>query len=77
MYEDLAELGRTTAIVPISPTELVSISNAVLAPSVVKRPVFMALTLDGVEGYVKALRILKKHPNTGFMPSVQQISAMQ
>jgi hypothetical protein len=77
MYEDLTELGKTTAIVPISPTELVSISNAVLVPSVVKRHLFKAFKLDGVEGYVKALHTVETHPNTVFRPSVEQLSAMQ
>jgi hypothetical protein len=77
MYEDLTDLGKHTAIVPIKPTELISVSNAVLVPSVVKRSLFKAFKLDGFDGYVKALRTAESQPNTVYRPSTEQLSAMQ
>jgi hypothetical protein len=77
MYEDLTALGKHTAIVPISPTELISISNAALVPSAVKRNLIKAFRFDGVDGYVKALRSAESQPNTVYRPSDEQLSAMQ
>lgn len=58
MYSDLLELGRSTAVVPINPTEIVSLSNAALVPSTVKRTLLKAFRTDGVQGYASALRLV-------------------
>jgi hypothetical protein len=77
MYEDLTDLGKLTAIVPISPTELISISNAALVPSIVKRNLFKAFKFDGFEGYVKAFRTAESQAKTVYRPSAEQLSTMQ
>ena len=77
MYEDLLELGKNTAIVPISPTQVVCLSNAALVPSTVKRQLLKEFRLDGVEGYTKALRIAQTQTNVVFRPSAEQLVEMQ
>jgi hypothetical protein len=77
MYDDLVELGKHIAIVPISPKEVVCLSNAALIPSTVKRQLLKAFRLDGIEGYTKALRIAQAQPNVVFRPSTEQLCEMQ
>jgi hypothetical protein len=77
MYKDLVELGRSTAVVPVSPEEMVTISNAALVPSTVKRQLLKAFRSDGSEGYKRALRVAEAQTNTVFRPSTEQLCEMQ
>jgi hypothetical protein len=77
MYKDLVELGRSTAVVPVSPEEMVTISNAALVPSTVKRQLLKAFRSDGIEGYKRALRVAEAQTNTVFRPSTEQLCEMQ
>jgi hypothetical protein len=77
MYSDLLELGKSTALVPINPTEILSLANAALVPSTVKRALFKAFRADGVQGFASAMRLVDAQPNIGFRPSVEQLSEMQ
>ena len=77
MYKDLVELGKNTAIVPISPKEIVSLSNVALVPSTVKRQLLKAFRLDGINGYTRALRVAEAQPNIVFRPSPEQLCEMR
>jgi hypothetical protein len=77
MYKDLVELGKNTAIVPISPKEIVSLSNVALVPSTVKRQLLKAFRLDGINGYTRALRVAEAQPNVVFRPSTEQLCEMR
>jgi hypothetical protein len=77
MYKDLVEFGKRTAIVPISPEEIVSLENAALVPSTVKRQLLKAFRLDGLEGYTRTLRIAQTQTNIVFRPSTEQLCEMQ
>jgi len=76
-YGDLVELGKRTTIVPISPEEIVSLDNAALVPSTVKRQLFKAFRSDGLEGYTRALRIAQTQGHIVFEPSTEQLCEMQ
>jgi hypothetical protein len=77
MSHDLVEIGKNTAIVPISPNKMVSFSNTALVPSTLKRQLFKAFRLDGLEGYTRALRIAEAQTNIVFRPSAEQLCKMQ
>jgi hypothetical protein len=77
MYHDPVDIGKSTAIVPISPNKLVSLSNAVLVPSTMKRNLFKAFRLDGIDGYTQALHIAEARTNIVFRPSAEQLCEMQ
>ena len=77
MCHDLAELSKRTAIVPISPTEIVSLENAALVPSTVKRQLFKAFRLDGIKGYTRALSMAEAQTNVVFRPTTEQLCEMQ
>ena len=77
MYNDLVELGKNTAIVPISANEIVSLENAALVTSPVKRSLLRAFRLDGLEGYSRALRMAEAQTNSVFRPSKEQLCQMQ
>ena len=77
MYDDLVELGKNIAIVPISPKEVICLSNAALVPSTVKRQLLKAFRLDGIDGYTKALHIAQAQPSVVFRPSAEQLCEMQ
>jgi hypothetical protein len=77
MYDDLVELGKHIAIVPISPKEVICLSNSALVPSTVKRQLLKAFRLDGIEGYTKALRVAQAQSNVVFRPSAEQLCEMQ
>jgi len=77
MYKDLVELGKSTAIVPISPKEMVSLPNAALVPSTVKRQLLKAFRSGGIEGYTRALRVAEAQPNIVFRPSPEQLCEMR
>jgi hypothetical protein len=74
---DLVELSKRSAIVPISPTELVSIDNAALVPSAVKRQLLKAFRSGGIAGYIRALSMAETQTNVVFRPSNEQLCAMQ
>jgi hypothetical protein len=74
---DLVELSKRSAIVPISPTEPVSLENAALVPSVVKRKLLKAFRSGGIAGYTRALSMAETQTNIVFRPSNQQLCAMQ
>jgi hypothetical protein len=77
MYRDPVDIGKSITIVPISPNKLVSLSNAVLVPSTMKRNLFKAFRLDGIDGYTKALHIAEARTNIVFRPSAEQLCEMQ
>ena len=77
MYQDLAELGKRTALVPINPTEMVSLGNCLLVPSTAKRQLLKAFRLNEIEGYSQALSIAEAQANVVFRPSPEQLCAMQ
>jgi hypothetical protein len=77
MYSDLLELGKSTALVPVNPTEIVSRSNAALVPSPVKRQLLKAFRADGVQGYASVLRLVEAQPIAFFRPSTEQLAQMQ
>jgi len=76
MCHDLVELSKHTAIVPISPTEIVSLENAALVPSAVKRQLFKAFRSDGIEGYTRALSMAEAQTNVVFRPTTEQLCEM-
>jgi hypothetical protein len=77
MCHDIVELSKRTAIVPISPTELVSLGNAALVPSAVKRKLFKAFRSESIEGYTRALSMAETQPNVVFRPTTEQLCAIQ
>ena len=77
MYNDLVELGTSTAIVPISPKEVVSPDNAALVTSPVKRSLPRAVRMDGIEGYTRSLSMAEAQRNVVFGPSAEQLCQMQ
>jgi hypothetical protein len=77
MYHDLVELSKCTAIVPISPTELVSLENAALVPSTVKRQLLKAFRSDSIEGYTRVLSMAETQINVVFRPTNEQLCEMQ
>jgi hypothetical protein len=77
MIDDLTDLGKRIAIVPISPTEVVSLSNAALVPSTRKRQLFKAFRANGLQGYTSTLRIIETQINIVYRPSTEQLCEMQ
>ena len=75
-YENLRQLGKKFAIVPISPTQVISLSNACLVSSSVKRDLLKALKTNGCEGYLQALRWADTHRKTVYKPSADKLSEM-
>ena len=73
----MVELGKSTSIVPISPKELVSLSNAALVPSTVKRHLLKSFRSGGIEGYTRAMRVVEAQPNIVFRPSPEQLCEMR
>ena len=76
-YRDLADLGKRTAIIPISPTQIVSLKNAALVPSTLKRQLLRVFRQDGIEAYKTQLRIAETAENAVFIPSSDQLCAMR
>jgi hypothetical protein len=71
------DLFKVSAIVPISPTETVSIGNAALVPTDIKRLLLKAFRVGGITGYTHALNLAETQENIVFRPSHQQLVAMQ
>jgi hypothetical protein len=77
MFDDLTDLGKRIALVPISPNEKLSLSNAALVPSTSKRQLFRAFRAKGLHGYTSTLRIIETQRNIVFRPSTEQLCEMQ
>ena len=71
------DLFKVSAIVPISPTSPVSIGNAALVPTDIKRLLLKAFRVGGITGYTHALNLAETQENIVFRPSNQQLDAMQ
>jgi len=77
MYNNPTRIARQIAVVPVNPTEILSLSNAALVPNTVKRQLFRAWKLGGLEGYTKSIREAEKGPGSVFFPSQEQIKMMR
>ena len=77
MIDDLTNLGKHIAIVPISPNEVVTLSNAALVPRTRKRQLSKAFRANGLQDYTITLRIIETQRNIVFRPSTEQLCEMQ
>jgi len=77
MYDNPMRIARQIAVVPVNPTEVLSLSNAALVPNTVKRQLFRAWKLGGLEGYTKSIREAEKGPGSVFFPSQEQTKMMR
>ena len=55
-------MARQIVVVPVNPTEIMSLSNAALVPKTVKRQLFRAWKVGGLAGYTKNIREAEKGP---------------
>jgi len=78
VYDHLqASQARTLAIVPVNPKEVLSLCNAALVPTTVKRQLFRSWKLDGLGGYTNLFQESERSTNSVFRPSPEQIELMQ
>ena len=77
LNRNLSEIAEDTTMVPISPTEIVSIANIAFVPSFIKRKLLRAFRLEGIEGYRRVFNIAAVQPNVVFKPSSEQICTIQ
>jgi hypothetical protein len=70
-------IARHIAIVPVNPTEVLSLANAALVSDTLKRQLFRAFKLGGLEGYTKSILQAEKNSKSVFIPSQEQIQLMQ
>ena len=77
MYNNPTRIAKQIAVVPINPTEVLSLSNAALVPNTVKRQLFRAWKTGGLEGYTKNIREAEKSSDSVFFPTQDQIKMMR
>ena len=77
MYNNPTRIAKQITVVPVNPTEILSLSNAALVPNTVKRQLFRAWKLGGLEGYTKNIREAGKCSESVFFPSQEQIQMMR
>jgi hypothetical protein len=78
VYDNPMEFAKRIAVVPVNPTEVLSLSNASLVPSPVKRRLFRAFKLDGLAGYNNVFAEAEQSTKSGvFVPSLEQIKTMK
>ena len=77
VYDNPMAFARHIAVVPVNPKEVLSLSNAALVPNTVKRKLFRAWKLDGVQGYTSALSQAERSNKNAFIPSQEQRKTMQ
>jgi len=77
MYDNPMRIARQIAVVPVNPTEVLSLSNAALVPNTVKRQLFRAWKTGGLEGYTKNIREAEKSSDSVFFPTQDQIKMMR
>jgi hypothetical protein len=71
------EFAKRFAVVPVDPKEVLSLYNAALVPSTVKRQLFRSWKLDGLDGYTKLFHEAKISTKSVFQPSQEQLEMMQ
>jgi hypothetical protein len=81
VYDHPMEFAKRIAVVPVNPKEGLSLSNAALVPNTVKRQLFRAWKLEGLEGYTKLFHEAEcsaaSRTKCVFRPSHKQIEMMQ
>jgi hypothetical protein len=77
VYANPMGIARQIAVVPVNPNETLSLSNAALVPNTVKRQLFRAWKLDGLEGYTNTFHAVESSSKSVFLPSREQIKKMQ
>jgi hypothetical protein len=81
VQDDPMEFAKRIAVVPVNPKEGLSLSNAALVPNTVKRQLFRAWKLEGLEGYTKLFHEAEcsaaSRTKCVFRPSHKQIEMMQ
>ena len=77
VFDNPMEFASRIAVIPVNPREVLSLSNAALVPSPVKRRLFRAFTLDGLAGYTNTFSEAGRRTKSGvFLPSQEQIKTM-
>jgi hypothetical protein len=71
------EFARRVAVVPVNPKEVLSFKNAALVPNTVKKELFRAFKLHGLQGYSCAFSEAERSTKSVFHPSHEQIKVMQ
>jgi hypothetical protein len=77
VYDNPMKFARRIAVVPVNPKEILSLSNAALVPNTVKRELFRAFKLGGLQGYSCAFSEAERSTKSVFHPSREQIKLMQ
>jgi hypothetical protein len=77
VYDHHREFAKRIAVVPVNPKEVLSLCNAALVPTTVKRQLFRAWKLDDLEGYNNLFLESERSTNSIFRPSQEQIEVMQ
>ena len=71
------EFARRIAVVPRNPKEVLSLKNAALVTNTVKRKLFRAFKLDGLQGYTNAFSEAQRGSRNLFLPTREQMKTMQ
>jgi hypothetical protein len=77
MYDNPMRIAKQIAVVPVNPTEVLSLSNAALVSNTVKRQLFRAWKMGGLEAYTKNIREAEKSSKSVFFPTQEQIKMMR
>jgi hypothetical protein len=77
VYYSPMEFSRQIAVVPANPKEVLSLSNAALVSNTVKRHLFRAFKLNGLQGYTSAFSNAERSTKNVFLPSQEQIKTIQ
>jgi hypothetical protein len=77
VYDHHREFAKRIAVVPVNPKEVLSLCNAALVPNTVKRQLFRAWKLGGLEGYNSLFLESERSTNSVFRPSQEQLETMQ
>jgi hypothetical protein len=77
MYENPMDFAKRITVVPRNPRKILSFDNAVLVMNTVKRKLFRAFKLEGLQGYTNALSGAQRNSRNVFIPNREQIKTMQ
>lgn len=77
VYDNPMEFARRITVVPRNPKEVLSLANAALVTNTVKRKLFRAFKLDGLQGYTTALSEAQRGSGNVFLPNREQLKTIQ
>ncbi|KAJ1466457.1 hypothetical protein T484DRAFT_2478116 [Baffinella frigidus] len=76
VYDSPMEFVRRITVVPRNPKQLYH-SLTLLVTNTVKRKLFRAFKLDGLQGYTNALSEARRGSRNVFLPTLEQLTTMQ